>query len=207
MAGLACFDNSVGATCYSLLTSQIRAVSCGGFSLWELPPATICDAAYCLDDVCGGTCALTGACTAAAYSSPGGCTCAVGWSGELCETPTPLPDPNTDAFLQAQPEIGSHAWVTCFDSAVDDASTPAVFHTLCDPFDETVTIADNSLGFTFGGYVSVFCCTPSIATEHPTIHSRSIQHPVRAGGRVLGRGYSLGRHIRYIHLQIGPGQV
>jgi hypothetical protein len=40
----------------------------------------------------------------------------------------PLPDPNTDAFLQAQPEIGAHSWEVCFDSSVNDASSPAVFH-------------------------------------------------------------------------------
>jgi alpha-tubulin suppressor-like RCC1 family protein len=52
----------------------------------------------------------------------------------------PLPDPNTDTFLQAQPEIAAHSWVKCFDSDVDDASTPAVFHTQCDEFAETVTV-------------------------------------------------------------------
>jgi hypothetical protein len=67
--------------------------------------------------------------------------------------PTPLPDPNTDAFLQAQPEIGAHSWVACFDSDVDDASTAASFHAACDEFTQTVSIARNSLGFTFGGYV------------------------------------------------------
>ena len=66
--------------------------------------------------------------------------------------PPPLPDPNADAFLQAQPEIGAHTWVACFDSAVDDASTPAAFHANCDAFAETVTVARNELGYTFGGY-------------------------------------------------------
>ena len=80
--------------------------------------------------------------------------------------PPPLPDPNTDAFLQAQPEIAAHSWVKCFDSDVDDASTPAVFHANCDPFDETVSIARNSLGFTFGGYAErswnvEACCADS----------------------------------------------
>jgi hypothetical protein len=80
--------------------------------------------------------------------------------------PPPLPDPNTDAFLQAQPEIAAHSWVKCFDSDTDDASTPAVFHANCDAFDETVSIARNALGYTFGGYVSclslgVFPCFES----------------------------------------------
>eukprot|EP01043_Picozoa_sp_COSAG02_P014153 COSAG02_NODE_578_length_20075_cov_93.607930_10_plen_879_part_00 len=84
------------------------------------------------------------------------CTCADGWSGEDCTISgaSPLPDPNTDAFLQAQPEIAAHNWVKCFDSDVDDVSTPAVFHANCDAFDETVLIARNSLGYTFGGYAA-----------------------------------------------------
>ena len=92
-----------------------------------------------------------------------------GW--QLCFLPTssssppPLPDPNADAFLQAQPEIAGHAWVKCFDSDTDDASTPAAFHAQCDAFAETVSIARNSLGFTFGGYV----CYPALPLSFPRL--------------------------------------
>ena len=111
-------------------------------------------------------------CEASSYQ----CTCAGGWTGGNCEaqdTAPPLPDPNTDAFLQAQPEIGARTWVKCFDSAEDEASTPAVFHQNCDPYDETVLITRNVLGFTFGGYVSCFAlsislvCTPVVAVGCP----------------------------------------
>ena len=58
------------------------------------------------------------------------------------------------AVLQAQLEIGVHTWIKCFDSAVDDTSTAAAFHAACDQFSETVSIADSTLGYTFGGYAS-----------------------------------------------------
>jgi hypothetical protein len=98
-----------------------------------------------------GLCLNGGTCTARA-GSDFRCECVQDWSGARCTLQPPLPGPNTDAFLQAQPEISAHAWVKCFDSAMDDASTPAVFHRNCDPYDETVTVAQNALGFMFGGY-------------------------------------------------------
>eukprot|EP01052_Picozoa_sp_SAG31_P029471 SAG31_NODE_2932_length_4897_cov_9.890163_1_plen_1249_part_00 len=87
--------------------------------------------------------------------------------------PPPLPDPNSDAFLQAQPEIAAHGWVRCFDSDVDDATTPVVFHENCDVFEETVTIAGNELGYTFGGYAehswsSDACCLDGANQCYPT---------------------------------------
>ena len=53
------------------------------------------------------------------------------------------------AWLVSQLPAGE-GWVRCFDSATDDASTPAVLHAQCDAFAETVTVARNSLGYTFG---------------------------------------------------------
>lgn len=96
--------------------------------------------------------------------------CEDGWAGELCNEwtlPTPRgvtqalydTDPNLDIFLQAQPEISGRTWVQCFDSSTDDASTPrAAFHPQCNQYDVTLTIASNSLGYTFGGYVSCMSC-------------------------------------------------
>ena len=79
--GFVCFTNTRNTCDYV----AVRAVACGPFAMWELPPAPVaCNVAYCLDDVCRSTCAHTGACTADAYSAPGGCTCTKGWSGELC---------------------------------------------------------------------------------------------------------------------------
>ena len=63
----------------------------------------------------------------------------------------PRVDPNTNAFLQAQPEIGEHTWVPCFDSA-EDEQTPTTFHAQCNSYTYTVLIANNALGYTFGGY-------------------------------------------------------
>jgi hypothetical protein len=106
-----------------------------------------------------GVLGANGYCYQDAYTAPSNQVCGgdSNWGAtELVvfgRLPPPLPDPNTDAFLQAQPEISAHTWVTCFDSSVGDVSTPAVFHANCDEFAETVTVADNSLGFTFGGYV------------------------------------------------------
>ena len=58
-----------------------------------------------------------------------------------------------DAWLQSQPAIGSEGWTVCYDSATDCTDQPSCFHTPCDQFSETVSIAHNSLGYTFGGYV------------------------------------------------------
>ena len=46
----------------------------------------------------------------------------------------------------------SPAGVSAASPPTDDASTPAVFHAQCDAFDETVSVATNSLGYTFGGF-------------------------------------------------------
>jgi hypothetical protein len=58
-----------------------------------------------------------------------------------------------DTWLQSQPAIGSEGWTVCYDSATDCTDQPSCFHTPCDGFSETVSIARNSLGYTFGGYV------------------------------------------------------
>eukprot|EP01052_Picozoa_sp_SAG31_P005162 SAG31_NODE_223_length_19859_cov_14.949899_9_plen_1578_part_00 len=191
-SGYVCFDNnvptSVEATCYQGMSVRIRAVSCGDFMLWELPPQHDLDAAYCLDDACA-SCSPSGQCTDTTWSESNGCMCSIGWSGKLCNEWTQSPvrgmtlaqydrlystrttdllNPNTNIFLQAQSEISGRTWVKCFDSAMDDASTPAVFHIQCDPYDKTVSIAVNSLGHTFGGYVSILL---TLLFSCPSVHA------------------------------------
>jgi hypothetical protein len=56
-------------------------------------------------------------------------------------------------WLDSELPASGAAWVKCFDSSIDDASSPATFHAHCDQYVETVSIARNSLGYTFGGYV------------------------------------------------------
>ena len=132
-----------------------------------------------------GVCLNGGSCEEVMLAAEGGgaapfeCQCVGNFGGERCETAgggggkdRSLPDPNTDAFLQAQPEIGARTWVKCFDSAVDDASTPATFHSQCDPYAEMVTVARNSLGYTFGGYAEHSwnkdtCCADAANLNNP----------------------------------------
>ena len=47
---------------------------------------------------------------------------------------------------------GAKQWILCYSSFVDDATSPQVFHSQCDAHQTTVTVARNSLGYTFGGY-------------------------------------------------------
>ena len=53
-------------------------------------------------------------------------------------------------------------WALCFSSFTDDATSPAEFHAQCDQYNTTVTVARNSLGYTFGGYVRRFLSVPSL---------------------------------------------
>eukprot|EP01051_Picozoa_sp_SAG22_P013402 SAG22_NODE_1497_length_4292_cov_4.207966_2_plen_826_part_00 len=78
-AGTVCFgsvDGGDGDTCYS--HTPVRAVSCGAFALWELPPAPgeYGCLGYCLaPDPCAG-CAAAGRCAAESWGGPPlGATC------------------------------------------------------------------------------------------------------------------------------------
>eukprot|EP01043_Picozoa_sp_COSAG02_P058674 COSAG02_NODE_7343_length_3054_cov_1034.035533_4_plen_69_part_00 len=53
-------------------------------------------------------------------------------------------------------------WSLCFSSFTDDATSPSTFHRLCDQYSTTLTVARNSLNYTFGGYVRVPPCFVSL---------------------------------------------
>ena len=119
---------------------------------WDFPLHPVCGAEHCASE-----CGVNKHC-----SADGVCVCDEGWYGAACDidaasyvadsfTGTSLMSTEQAAWLLSQLPAGE-AWVRCFDSATDDASTPAVFHQNCDPFAETVSVASNSLGYTFGGY-------------------------------------------------------
>ena len=87
------------------------------------------------------------------------CTCASGFSGQTCE---PVHFPGSQIIDQSMdtavtnffPDtLRSQTWSLCYSSFTDDASTPAAFHAQCDQYSTTLTVASNSLGYTFGGYV------------------------------------------------------
>jgi hypothetical protein len=50
-------------------------------------------------------------------------------------------------------KVKGKQWSLCFNSFTDDATTPSTFHKQCDQHDTTLTVARNSLNYTFGGYV------------------------------------------------------
>ena len=58
--------------------------------------------------------------------------------------------------------VATDEWTLCFSSFADDATTPAVFHAQCDPYNATLSVAHNAGGeyngktnagnYTFGGF-------------------------------------------------------
>ena len=92
-----CFDYDASDSCYSGTT--VRAVSCGTFALWDLPPAPsdygrCCG--YCLaPDPCA-SCAAAGQCAAESWAGSsddnlddGHCVCIAGWVGSVCGDAAP----------------------------------------------------------------------------------------------------------------------
>ena len=95
-AGAMCF--SYGSSSCGGGSTPIRAVSCGAFALWELPPIPAALATntghssdrigYCLAPDRCASCEAAGQCAAESWAvsdDPHGCACAVGWDGELCD--------------------------------------------------------------------------------------------------------------------------
>jgi hypothetical protein len=58
---------------------------------------------------------------------------------------------NLNGWMQAK--VKGKLWKVCFSSFTDDTTMPNTFHRLCDQYDTTLTVARNSLNYTFGGYV------------------------------------------------------
>ena len=57
---------------------------------------------------------------------------------------------NLNGWMSAK--VKGKQWKVCFSSFTND-STASTFHMLCDQYDTTLTVARNSLNYTFGGYV------------------------------------------------------
>lgn len=104
----------------------------------------------------------------------GVCICEYGFAGDQCRSCRGIVDPVCPASpkfkgtqlvtsewgdaitewvgpLNAQSD--STSWILCY-SSFEDAS-PLSFHEGCDDSPTTITIINNSLGFVFGGYVSM----------------------------------------------------
>eukprot|EP01046_Picozoa_sp_COSAG06_P003211 COSAG06_NODE_122_length_23062_cov_43.568990_2_plen_96_part_00 len=58
---------------------------------------------------------------------------------------------NLNGWMKAK--VKGKQWSLCFSSFTDDVTTPSTFHTQCDQYNTTLTVARNSLNYTFGGYV------------------------------------------------------
>jgi hypothetical protein len=107
----------------------------------------------CYKTLCSGH----GSCDA----NSGECRCAPGYTGADCAD-VQFPGSrlityewggSLDGWMKAK--VKGKQWSLCFSSFTDDATTPSTFHRLCDQYDTTLTVARNSLNYTFGGYVRV----------------------------------------------------
>jgi hypothetical protein len=109
----------------------------------------------CYEKSCSGH----GSCDA----SSGECRCAPGYKGADCAEDDRSPHfpvsrlitkaggDNLDGWMPAKAK--GKRWSLCFSSFTDDATTPSTFHKQCDQYSPTLTVARNSLNYTFGGYV------------------------------------------------------
>ena len=95
------------------------------------------------------------------------CSCAEGWGGVNCDDKALFPNsqlitPEHGATINSWIPGGDpdRVWEQCFSSFEDDSSTPATFHQQCDPYDVTLVVSRNSLGYVFGGYVSLCHSVP-----------------------------------------------
>eukprot|EP01046_Picozoa_sp_COSAG06_P035768 COSAG06_NODE_3878_length_4809_cov_166.836306_6_plen_162_part_00 len=110
------------------------------------------------------TCSGHGSCNA----NSGECRCAPGYTGVDCAEDDRSPyfpgsrlitkagGDNLNGWMKAK--VKGKQWSLCFSSFTDDATTPSAFHKQCDQYSTTLTVARNSLNYTFGGYVRVPPC-------------------------------------------------
>eukprot|EP01046_Picozoa_sp_COSAG06_P043031 COSAG06_NODE_5576_length_3392_cov_63.026067_3_plen_145_part_00 len=123
-------------------------------------------------------CSGHGSCDA----NSGECRCALGYIGVDCAEDDRSPyfldsrlitkagGDNLNGWMQAK--VKGKQWKVCFSSFTDDATTPSTFHRLCDQYDTTLTVARNSLNYTFGGYVRFLCSFLQRSRQNGT-HRRS----------------------------------
>eukprot|EP01045_Picozoa_sp_COSAG04_P022689 COSAG04_NODE_2600_length_3870_cov_2.863431_2_plen_808_part_00 len=131
------------------------------------------------DVACGGTHPFAEQYQKSAGDVPGDWFCyahrgdGVGGSN-ACSYTGSAPTPTPGSWGVGQPAC-SHGrqfgpnlvWERCFSSFEDDSSTPATFHQRCDPYDVTVSVARNSLGYTFGGFAEHSWGRSTCCAAHP----------------------------------------
>ena len=106
----------------------------------------------CYEKLCSGH----GSCDA----NSGECRCVPGYTGVDCAEAVQFRGSRLitaewgDSLNGWMPaKVKGKQWSLCFSSFTDDATTPSTFHKQCDQYDTTLTVARNSLKYTFGGYV------------------------------------------------------
>ena len=132
----------------------------------------LANTATCVVDPCyGKTCSGHGSCDP--YFDPGACVCDFNYHGADCSEgrgPSPL-FPGTRLIAAEWGEVlngwtnstvATDEWMMCYSSLTDDATTPAAFHSQCDPYNATVSVMHNAGGehngktnpgnYTFGGF-------------------------------------------------------
>ena len=175
------------ADCGAHQTCDTADGSCHCASGWTGAACGVCDRP------CGdrGSCVSTGA-----YA--GVCLCDSGYDGTNCSTllyKSPL-------FLETQivtPEWGTllndwakqpvdQKWALCYSSDTMNKTTDE-FHKRCDQYAPTVTVAHNSLGRTFGGFVRPSPAQPSClpSRARPPGLPRARRRPTRPSRTALAR--------------------
>ena len=113
-------------------STVVRAVSCGAFALWALPPVPLSVSGYCLTPDPCADCASAGRCAAESWSGnvgggsdpangDGHCACAMGWGGALCDNSVPPP------VAGMPPGVSREQHDRAVAAGVDPAADPVCF--------------------------------------------------------------------------------